>query len=116
MINASGNGQCCKTTFFYGEKLKRLVFNESDTWSNATDKFISTRGLKVHFSLKRYICSGNIKDRLGMKLIEQTIKPILCYASEIWSACDLDKRKFRTGYGFAKCLGIIHCSYRESSC
>ena len=32
------------------------------------------------------------------------IKPILCYASELWSACDLGKRKFRTEDGLAKYL------------
>ena len=34
-----------------------------------------------------------------MKLFDQMIKPILCYASEIWSACDLAKRKFVQGMG-----------------
>ena len=112
IIKFSGNGHCCKTTFFYGEKLIEnvinykylgLVFNAGGTWSNATEN-LSTRGLKALFSLKRYICTGNIKERLGMKLFDQMIKPILCYASEIWSACDLAKRKFRTGEGFAKYL------------
>ena len=42
-----------------------------------------------------------------MKLFDQMIKPILGYASEIWSACDLAKRKFRTGDGFAKYLDTI---------
>ena len=32
------------------------------------------------------------------------IKPILCYASELWSACDLGKLKFRTEDGLAKYL------------
>ena len=35
------------------------------------------------------------------------IKPILCYASELWSACDLGKCKFRTEDGFAKYLDSI---------
>ena len=70
--------------------------------SNATDN-LSTRRLKALFSLKRYICIGNInlKVHLGMKLFDQMIKSILSYASEIWSACDLAKRKFCTGDGFA---------------
>ena len=76
------------------------------TWSNAADN-LSTRGIKALFSLKRYICTGNIKPRLGMKLVDQMIKPILCYASEIWSACDLSKRKFHTGDEFAKYLDNI---------
>ena len=42
--------------------------------------------------------------RLGIKLFDQMIKPILCYASELWSACDLGKRKFRTEDGLAKYL------------
>ena len=42
-----------------------------------------------------------------MKLFDQMIKPILCYSSEIWSACDLSKRKFRTGDGFANYLDNI---------
>ena len=33
--------------------------------------------------------------RLGMKLFDQMIKPMLCYASEIWSAYDLAKTKFQ---------------------
>ena len=118
IIKFSGHGHCCKTTFFYGEKLIEnvinykylgLVFNAAGTWSNATDN-LSTRGLKALFSLKRHtcICIGNIKARLGMKLFDQMIKPILCYASEIRSACDLANRKFRTGDGFAKYLDNIN--------
>ena len=42
-----------------------------------------------------------------MKLFDQMIKPVLCYASEIWSACDLSKRNFRTGNGFTKYLDNI---------
>ena len=60
IIKFSGNGHCCKTTFFYGEKLIEnvinykylgLVFNAAGTWSNVTDN-LSTRGLKALFSLK----------------------------------------------------------------
>ena len=65
---------------------------------------LSARGLKARFALKRYICTGNIKVRFGVKLFDQMIKPILCYASELWSACDLGKRKFRTEDGLAKYL------------
>ena len=58
IIKFSGNGHCCKTTFFYREKLIEnvinykylgLVFNAAGTWSNATDN-LSTRGLR-RFSL-----------------------------------------------------------------
>ena len=35
------------------------------------------------------------------------IKPILCYALEIWTACDLSKRKVRTGDGLVKYLDKI---------
>ena len=35
------------------------------------------------------------------------IKSILCYASESWCACDLAKRNFRTGDGFAKYLNNV---------
>ena len=65
---------------------------------------LSARGLKALFALKRYICTGNIKVRLGIKLFDQMIKPILCYASELWIACNLGKRKFRTEDGLAKYL------------
>ena len=114
-INFCGNGHCCKSTSFYGEKLignainykyLGLVFNASGTWSNATNN-LSTRGLKALFSLKKYICTGNIKARLGMNLSDQMIKPILCYASKIWSVCDLAKNKFRTVDEFAKYLDNI---------
>ena len=64
------------------------------------------RGMKALFPLKIYFCTGNIKVRLGMKLFDQMIKPILCYESELWSACDLGKCKFRTEDGFAKYLEI----------
>ena len=36
---------------------------------------------------------------LGIKLFDQMIKQVLCYASELCSACDLGKRKFRTEDG-----------------
>ena len=42
-----------------------------------------------------------------MQLFDQMIKPILCCVSEIWSACDLAKRKFRTGDWYAKYLDNI---------
>ena len=115
VIKFSGNGHKCKTSFYYREKMIEnvinykylgLVFNASGTWSNAMEN-LSMKGMKALFSLKRYICTGNIKVRLGMKLFDQMIKPILCYASELWSACDLGKRKFRTEDGFAKHLDSI---------
>ena len=65
---------------------------------------LSARGLKALFALKRYIFPRNVKVRLGIKLFDQMIKQILCYESELWSACDLDKRKFRTKDGLAKYL------------
>ena len=103
-IKFSGNGHKCKTNFFYRQKQIEnvinykylgLVFNASGAWSYSVDN-LSTRGIKALISLKRYICTGNIKPRLGLKLFDQMIKPILCYASEIWTACDLSKRKVRT--------------------
>ena len=112
VIKFSGNGHKCKTNFYYREKMIEnvinykylgLIFNASGTWSNAMEN-LSARGLKALFALKRYICTGNIKVRLGIKLFDQMIKPILCYASELWSACDLGKRKFRTEDGLAKYL------------
>ena len=112
VMKFSGNGHKCKTNFFYREKMIEnvlnykylgLVFNASGTWSNAMEN-LSVRGMKALFSLKRYICTGNIKVRLGLKLFDQMIKPILCYGSELWSACDLGKRKFRTEDGLAKYL------------
>ena len=98
IIKFSGNGHylchCCKTTIFYGKKLIEnvinykylgLVFSASGTWSNPTNN-VSTRGSKAPFSFKRYIRTGNINVRSGMKLFDQMIKPILCYASKILSA------------------------------
>ena len=114
-IKFSGNGHKCKTNFFYREKQIEnvinykylgLVFNAGGAWSYSVDN-LSTRGIKALFSLKRYICTGNIKPRLGLKLFDQMIKPILCYASEIWTACDLSKRKVRTGDGLVKYLDNI---------
>ena len=45
-----------------------------------------------------------IKPRSGLKLFDQMIKPILCYASEIWSVFDISQsnRKFQTLDGLAK--------------
>ena len=42
-----------------------------------------------------------------MKLFDQMIKSILCYASEIWRACNSAKRKFRVREEFAKYLDNI---------
>ena len=84
VIKFSGNGHKCKTHFYYREKMIEnvinykylgLVFNASGTWSNAMDD-LSMRGMKALFSLKRYICTGNIKVRLGMKMFDQMIRPI----------------------------------------
>ena len=68
-------------------KYLELIFNASGTCSNAMEN-LSARALKALFAIKRYICTGIIKVRLGIKLLDQMIKPILCYASELWSACD----------------------------
>ena len=90
VIKFSGNGHKCKTNFFYREKMIEnvlnykylgLVFNASRTWSNAMEN-LSVGDMKALFSLKRYICTGNNKVRLGLKLFDQMIKSILCYASE----------------------------------
>ena len=90
IIKFSGNGHKCKTKIFYREKQIEnvinykylgLVFNAGGAWSYSVDN-LSTRGIKALFSLKRYICTGNIKPRLGLKLFDQMVKPILCYASE----------------------------------
>ena len=40
-------------------------------------------------------------------MFDQMIKPILCYASELWSTCDLGERKFHTEDGLAKYLDSI---------
>ena len=48
--------------------------------------------MKTLFLLKGYICSGNIKPGLGLKLFDQMIRPILCY--EIWSAFDGNRKAF----------------------
>ena len=40
-------------------------------------------------------------------MFDQMIRPILCYGSELWNACDLGKRKFRTEDGLAKYLDSI---------
>ena len=74
-IKFSGNGYCCKTIIFYGDKFIEnvishkylcLAFNASGTWSNPTDK-LSTRGSKAPFTFKRYIRTGNIQARSGLK-------------------------------------------------
>ena len=61
------------------------------SWSSAIAN-ISNRGKKALFLLKGYICSGNIKPGLGLKLFYQILRPILCYGSEIWSAFDGNKK------------------------
>ena len=42
------------------------------------------------------------KSAIRYEIIRSNDKPMLCYASEIWSACDLSKRIFGTGDGFAE--------------
>ena len=86
---------------FINQRYLDLIFNASGTWSNGMEN-LSASGLKALFALKRYICTGNIKVRLGIKVFDQMIKPFLYYAYGSWSACDLDKWKFRTNDGFAK--------------
>ena len=75
-------------------------------WSYSVNN-LSTRGIKALSSLKRCIYIGNIRPRLSMKLFDQMINPILCYASEIWTACDYPNEKFVPGDGLVKYLDNI---------
>ena len=60
--------------------------------------------MKALFLLKRYICTGNIKPALGLKLFDQMVKPILCYCSELWIAFDFNKRNVKQPDAIAKFL------------
>ena len=112
IIKFSGNGHRCKTVFRYKSysvenvfkyKYLGIEFSSSGSWTNAISN-LSDRGMKALFLLKRYICSGNIKPALGLKLFDQMIKPILCYCSELWIAFDFNKRNFKQPDGIAKFL------------
>ena len=52
-----------------------IEFSSSGSWSSAIAN-ISNPGKKALFLLKAYICSGNIKPGLGLKLFDQMIRPI----------------------------------------
>ena len=89
----SGNGHKFKTIFLYNDKPIESVskykylwieFSSSGSWCSA----ISNWGMKAHFLLKGYICSGRINPGLGLKLFDQMKRPILCYGSGLWSASD----------------------------
>ena len=64
-------------------------------------------GKKALFLLKGYTCSGTIKPGLGLKLLDQMIRPILCYGSENWSAFDGNKKIFQNIDGFLKFLDSL---------
>ena len=108
----SGNGHKCKRHFMYKTKTIENVmkykylgieFSSSGTWNHAISN-LSDRGMKALYLLKRYISIGNIKPKLGLKLFDQMIKPILCYCSEVWIVADLTKRNFNQSNGVAKFL------------
>ena len=99
----SCNGHKCKSVFLYnGKPLENvpkykylgIKFSSSGSCSSAIAN-ISNWGKKALFLLKGYICSGNIKPELGLKLFDQMIRPILCYGSEIWSAFHGNKKTFK---------------------
>ena len=111
----SGNGHRCKSVFLYKErpienvstyKYLGIEFSSSGTWSNAITN-ISNRGMQALFLLKGYICSGNIKPGLGLKLFDQMIRPILCYGSEIWSAFDGNRKTFSNIDGISQFLDSL---------
>lgn len=115
VMKFSGNGHKCKTVFLYKDrpienvpnyKYLGIEFNSCGSWSSAISN-ISNRGLKALFLLKGYICSGNIKPCLGLKLFDQMIKPILCYGSELWSAFDSNKKSIQNKDGIAKFLDSL---------
>ena len=112
----SVNGHKCKSVFLYnGKPLENVAkykylgieFSSSGSWSSAIAN-ISNLGKKALFLLKGYICSGNIKPGLGLKLFDQ-IRPILCYGSEIWSAFDGNKKIFQNIDGIPKFLDKCAC-------
>ena len=112
VMKFSGNGHKCKRHFMYKTKTIENVmkykylgieFSSSGTWNHAISN-LSDRGMKALYLLKRYISIGNIKPKLGLKLFDQMIKPILCYCSEVWIAADLTKRNFNQSNGVAKFL------------
>ena len=65
-----------------------IDFSSSGLWSSAIAN-LTNLGMEALFLLKGYICSGNIKPGLGLKLFDQMIRHILCYGLEIWSAFDV---------------------------
>ena len=111
----SGNGHKCKSVFLYnGKPLENVAkykyleieFSSSGSWSSAIAN-ISNRGKKALFLLKGYICSGNIKPGLGLKLFDQMIRPVLRYGSEIRSAFDGNKKIFQNIDGMLKSLDTL---------
>ena len=115
VMKFSGNGHRCKSVFLYKErpienvstyKYLGIEFSSSGTWSNAITN-ISNRGMKALFLLKGYICSGNIKPGLGLKLFDQMIRPILCYGSEIWSAFNGNRKTFSNIDGISQFLDSL---------
>ena len=82
VIKFSGNGQCCKTFFFIERKGQKMLFYYKlqifkisifkNLWYlvKRYGQF-GQRGLKALFPLKRYICTGSIKVRLGMNIFDQ---------------------------------------------
>ena len=83
-----------------------IEFSSSGSWSSAIAN-ISNRGNKALFLLKGYICSGNLKPGLGLKLFDQMIMPILHYGSEIWSAFDGNKKIFQNVDEISKFLDFL---------
>ena len=107
----SGNGHKCNSVFLNnGKPLENvpkykylaIEFSSYGSWRSANSNIKS--GKKALFLLKGYICSGNIKPGLGLKLFDQMIRPILCYGSEIWSAFDGNKKIFQNIDGIPKTL------------
>ena len=57
--------------------------------------------------MKGYIASGNINSGLGLKRFDQTLRPITCHGSELWSAFDENKKSFHCGDVIAKILDSL---------
>ena len=120
VMKFSGNGHKCKESFYFnGNQLENTQrYRYLGVELSASGSFIYSiknlvrRAEKALFKLKASV-GNDINPKLGMKLFDQLIKPILTYGSEVWGI-DFPRKKSLFDFlcnSQTEVMNLSYCKY-----
>jgi hypothetical protein len=120
ILKFSGNGHKCTEKFYLNDNLPENVqkykylgieLSASCTFTHSEDNLVQ-RAQKAPFKLKA--CIGNeMNPKISLKLLDQLIKPILLYGSEVWGPAKPMKKSLEEYFMKSKMehLNLSFCKY-----